>query len=86
MSLMSVPTCAHTRTHCGSSPGRRPVVFDYIAHPAALADRAGRQWAALADGSLAPLPIERHTLDAAADAHARLESRRSGALVLVLAA
>ena len=62
----------------------RPVVFDYVADAATLAGRADRLWAALADASLMPPPIERHTLDRAADAHARLESRRSsGALVLV---
>jgi NADPH:quinone reductase len=62
----------------------RPVVFDYVDTRDALAERAGRLWAALADGTL-PLPaIERHALDAAADAHARLESRRTtGPLILV---
>lgn len=61
----------------------RPVVFAYVATPPALALRAGRLWAALADGSIVPPPIERWTLDAAAEAHARLESRASsGALVL----
>jgi NADPH:quinone reductase-like Zn-dependent oxidoreductase len=60
----------------------RPVVFDYVATPAALAERAQRLWGALAAAS-AP-PIERYALDAAAQAHARLESRGSvGALVLV---
>ena len=50
----------------------------------ALAERAGRLWAALADGTLPPPVIERHALDAAADAHARLQSRRTtGPLVLV---
>ena len=62
----------------------RPVVFDYVDTREALAERAGRLWAALADGTLAPPVIERHALDAAADAHARLESRRTtGPLVLV---
>ena len=61
----------------------RPVVFDYVASPSQLAERAARVWAALADGSIAAPPIERYTLDAAAQAHARLESRASvGALVL----
>lgn len=61
----------------------RPVVFDYTADPAQLAERAQRVWNALADGTIRRPPIERHTLDAAADAHARLESRASiGALVL----
>ena len=51
---------------------------------ASLAERAGRVWAALADGTLKAPPIERHALGAAAEAHARLESRRTiGALVLI---
>jgi len=62
----------------------RPVVFDYLATPARLAERAQRLWDALADGSIKPPPIERWALDAAAQAHARLESRAtSGALILV---
>ena len=62
----------------------RPVVFDYVATQAALAERAQRVWNALADGTLKALLIERHALDAAAQAHARLESRATtGALVLV---
>jgi NADPH:quinone reductase-like Zn-dependent oxidoreductase len=41
-------------------------------------------WTALADGSIKLPPIERFSLDAAAQAHERLESReRVGALVLV---
>ena len=61
----------------------RPVVFDYVATPAALAERAQRLWAALADGSLRMPPIERWSLDAAARAHERLESRTTvGAVVL----
>ncbi len=62
----------------------RPVAFDYVTTPEALADRTQRLWAALADGSLGQPLIERYTLDAAAEAHARLESRRSvGSLVLM---
>ena len=62
----------------------RPVVFDFVATRDELAARAAALWAALADGSLRPPPIERHPLTAAAAAHERLESRRSsGALVLV---
>lgn len=61
----------------------RPVVFDYVATPAQLAERAQRLWNALADGSIKLPPIERHTLDSADKAHARLESRGSvGALIL----
>jgi NADPH:quinone reductase len=62
----------------------RPVVFDYVATRAALQQRASRLWAALADGSIKTPPIERHSLESAAAAHARLESRAtSGALVLI---
>ena len=59
-------------------------MFDYVATQASLAERAGRVWDALADGTLKAPPIERHSLGAAAEAHARLESRRTiGALVLI---
>ena len=62
----------------------RPVVFAFVATPAALQERTQRLWAALADGSIRTPPIERYTLDAADQAHERLESRRStGALVLM---
>jgi len=48
-----------------------------------LAERAQRLWAALADGSVRVPPIERWSLDAAARAHERLESRATiGAMVL----
>ena len=61
----------------------RPVVFDYVAERGQLAERAQRVWTALADGSIKAPPIERFALDAAAQAHARLESRASiGALIL----
>jgi NADPH:quinone reductase len=62
----------------------RPVVFDYVATRAELQRRAARLWAALADGSIALPPIERHSLEGAARAHERLESRATaGALVLI---
>jgi NADPH:quinone reductase-like Zn-dependent oxidoreductase len=62
----------------------RPVVFDYVATPQVLAERAGRVWAALADGTLRAPVVERFALDAAARAHERLESRAStGSLILV---
>lgn len=62
----------------------RPVVFDYVATPAELQERADRLWRALADGVLPPPAIERFTLDAAGAAHQRLESRAStGSLVLL---
>ena len=62
----------------------RPVVFDYVATPALLAERAQRLWAALTDGAVRLPPIERWSLDAAARAHERLESRGTiGALVLL---
>ena len=61
----------------------RPVVFDYVASPAELQARASRLWAAIASGACKPAPVERWSLDAAAEAHARLESRATvGALVL----
>jgi NADPH2:quinone reductase len=62
----------------------RPVVFHYVATPAVLRERAQRVWAALADGTLPPPIHERHALDAAGLAHARLESReRSGPIILI---
>jgi NADPH:quinone reductase len=62
----------------------RPVVFDYVATRAALQQRAAHLWAALADGSIKLPPIERHSLESAAAAHARLESRAtSGTLILI---
>ncbi|MDM0022017.1 SRPBCC family protein [Variovorax saccharolyticus] len=62
----------------------RPVVFDYVSTPAQLAERAQRVWQALADGAIRLPPIERFPLDAAAQAHERLESRATiGALVLL---
>jgi NADPH:quinone reductase len=61
----------------------RPVVFDYIATRAELVSRAERLWAALADGTIRLPPIERYALEAASQAHERLEQRRTtGALVL----
>ena len=61
----------------------RPVVFDYVAERGQLAERAQRVWNALADGTIKAPPIERFALEAAAQAHARLESRASiGALIL----
>ncbi|MDP9045437.1 MAG: zinc-binding dehydrogenase, partial [Pseudomonadota bacterium] len=62
----------------------RPVVFDYTAEREQLVTRARRLWEALADGTIKLPPIERYALDAAAQAHARLESRASiGALILI---
>jgi NADPH:quinone reductase-like Zn-dependent oxidoreductase len=62
----------------------RPVVFDFVAMPGKLAERAQRVWDALDQRVLRPPTIERFALDAAARAHERLESRSStGALVLV---
>jgi NADPH:quinone reductase len=62
----------------------RPVVFDFVATPEKLAERAARLWKALEDGTLAPPQIETFSLDAAAQAHQRLESRAStGSLVLI---
>lgn len=62
----------------------RPVVFAYLSSAAQMQERTRRLWAALADGSIRAPLVERHTLDAAADAQARLESRQSvGSLVLI---
>ena len=62
----------------------RPVAFDYVATPALLQERAQRVWDALASGAVKLPPIERWSLDAAAQAHERLESRQSmGALILL---
>ncbi|MCA0243935.1 MAG: SRPBCC family protein [Proteobacteria bacterium] len=62
----------------------RPVVFAYMATREERQARAQRVWDALADGTLGRPLIERHALDAAAQAHRRLEQRATaGALVLV---
>lgn len=62
----------------------RPVVFDYVATPAELEQRAQRLWQAIAQRAVKVPPIERHSLESAAEAHRRLESRATtGALVLV---
>jgi NADPH:quinone reductase-like Zn-dependent oxidoreductase len=62
----------------------RPVVFHYITSPRERAERAQRLWDALADGTLKMPLVERFTLDAAAQAHTRLESRATiGPLVLL---
>jgi NADPH:quinone reductase len=61
----------------------RPVVMAYAAVAGQLEQRTQRLWAALANGSLRVPPIERYTLEAAGQAHTRLESRNTiGALVL----
>jgi NADPH:quinone reductase len=63
----------------------RPVVFHYTATQQALAERASRVWAALESGALKRPPIEQYALSAAAQAHERLESRKSsGAFVLIV--
>jgi len=62
----------------------RPVVFDYVDTRAALVERTERLWQQWSARDWKAPPVERFSLDAAADAHARLESRRSvGALVLM---
>lgn len=63
----------------------RPVVFHYVSNAGELAERAQRVWNALADGTLKIPPIERFTLDAAAQAHARLESRATTGPLILLA-
>jgi NADPH:quinone reductase len=63
----------------------RPVAFHYVATHAALLERATRVWDALAAGTLRAPPIERFTLEAAAQAHARIEARATiGAVVLLV--
>jgi len=63
----------------------RPVIFAYLAAPGQLEQRTQRLWAALDDGSIVKPTVERYTLDAASQAHARLESRQSvGPLILVV--
>jgi NADPH2:quinone reductase len=62
----------------------RPVVFDYVDTRVALLERTERLWQQLGARDWNAPPVERFALHAAADAHARLESRRSvGALVLM---
>jgi NADPH:quinone reductase len=62
----------------------RPVVFDYVANHAELTRRAQRVWDALESGAIKLPPIERYPLEAAAQAHTRLESRGTmGALILI---
>jgi NADPH:quinone reductase-like Zn-dependent oxidoreductase/uncharacterized protein YndB with AHSA1/START domain len=62
----------------------RPVVFDFVATRSELETRAQRVWQALAAGILPAPAIERFALDAAGQAHERLETRAStGSLVLV---
>ena len=62
----------------------RPVVFDYVATRAQLAERAQRVWRALGDGTIKPPLIERHPLERAMHAHVRLESRGTiGPLILM---
>ena len=61
----------------------RPLAFAYVATQQQMDDRANRVWGALASGIIKPPLIERYTLEAAAQAHTRLESRASiGSLIL----
>ena len=61
-----------------------PVIFAYLSAPDQLAQRTQRLWAALDDGSIVKPTVERYSLDAAGQAHARLESRLSvGPLILI---
>lgn len=61
----------------------RPVAVMYVAAPGALQERADRVWRAIEQGIVKVPPIERWSLDAAARAHERLESRQTtGALIL----
>jgi NADPH:quinone reductase len=61
-----------------------PVVFDFVATLPELQRRAARLWEAVERGTLPRPPVERHTLEGAARAHERLESRATtGALILL---
>ena len=62
----------------------RPVVFAFVADAQSLAERAARVFAAHAAGAIRQPPVERHSLEAAARAHERLEARlTAGPLLLV---
>ena len=62
----------------------RPAVFHYVSTAPMLRERAQRVWDALASGAIRVPPVRRYALDAAAQAHADLESRGTiGPLVLV---
>ena len=79
-----LPTLSPDALVAKSATFSRPVVFDYVATPSALAERADRVWQALVDGSLPTPTIERFSLDAADQAHQRMESRGAiGSLVLL---
>lgn len=62
----------------------RPVAFAYVATQSQMSVRAQRVWTALNDGTINAPPIERHSLESAARAHERLESRNTvGSLILI---
>jgi len=62
----------------------RPVLFHYTERPAALAEMAGRVFAALRDGVLRVDVRHRYPLAAAAEAHRELEARRTTGPLLLL--
>ncbi len=62
----------------------RPVLFHYTEQPAALAEMAGRVFAALRDGVLRVDVRHRYPLAAAAEAHRELEARRTTGPLLLL--
>ena len=79
-----LPAIAPDALLARSASFSRPVVFDFIDSREALADRAQRVWDALARGILKKPVIEAHSLEAAAQAHRRLEARAStGSLILL---
>lgn len=69
----------------GSKYAVRPVVFDYVATPAALRERAADLFGRLQDGRLKAGAVARLPLREAAAAHRALESRQTtGATVFTL--
>ncbi len=68
----------------GSAYLTRPKLFDYVATPEELADRAAAVYAAVADGSLDVRIGHRYPLDAAREAHEDLQARRTTGKVLLV--
>ena len=62
----------------------RPVLFHYTAQRPALAEIAGRVFAALRDGILRVDLRHRYPLAAAAEAHRELEARRTTGPIVLL--
>jgi NADPH:quinone reductase-like Zn-dependent oxidoreductase len=75
---------ASERLTAKSATLSRPVLFHYTERPAALAEMAGRVFAALRDGILRVEVRHRYPLAAAAEAHRDLEARRTTGPLLLL--